>query len=230
MSLLGKILLFVNLLAAAGLAYLTAQDWAKRQEVNGLALRYAMTLTGIPVDEPKAEGSSDEIPVAIETAPGHTATTVSKKLLETHFGGSAPRSQVEEVRAVKRRIDDLVTTQGDDAAKLRALCGGLNAQNQIAQLLMLSDPAQANQKRVALVVGLRAYARAVNEQTAQVEEIVRRVERQMEQDQSRFQDEYEQLKRLALEQDQLLYQQQRVVAGLRDQAAEDDRHVQVRQP
>src|SRR2546423_1788740 len=80
-------------------AYLTAQAWSKRQEVNGLALRYVLTLTGLPVDEPKGEGSSDEIPMAVETAPGHTTTTVGKKLLDAHFGGSAPRSQVEEVRA-----------------------------------------------------------------------------------------------------------------------------------
>src|SRR5437868_15416207 len=40
MSTLGKVLLFLNLLAAGGLCYLTVQDWSKRQEINGVLLRY----------------------------------------------------------------------------------------------------------------------------------------------------------------------------------------------
>jgi len=349
MSLLGKILLGVNLLAAVGLTYLTLQDWSKRQEVGGLALRYTLTLTGIAVDEPKGvEGGTDRVPLQIEDAPGHVTETVSQKLLDEHFKGTSsrptPKTQLDEVREVQKAVRGLVAAQANDPDKLRVLCGGMNAaqqfepgvlmyfadtfeerqairglvvvrdpqtgnprmianaaqitanlaegyrrldrkfeavlaapnpsaaqadatriaeiqgriaggdkkaeeelaatfaegnpaycrddadrRNRIAQLLMLHDRTLANQKRTVLVVGLRVYARAVNEQLARVEEIVRRVERQIEQDQAKFQEEYELLKRLAVEQDQLFAQEQRVLAGYKDQAAEDDKHVNVRQ-
>jgi hypothetical protein len=335
MSLLGKILLVVNVLAAIGLAYLTAQAWAQRQEVNGMVVRYVLTLDGVPVDPTPGQESDTEMPLAVDVAPGFTTTTIGKKLLSTHFGGSIPKSQIDEVQAVRQKIDGLVASAPDDAAKLFTLCGGLDAKNQfvpgylmrfadtfeerqairnlaltrdpkrisenladarqrlarkfdavlnapnpaqaqqdaqkladwqsrlaanpndaetahelaeylslgapaysrnavdrqnrIAQLLMLHDTAQENQKRTILVVGLRTYVRALNEMIGRLEEVVRRVERQMEQDQLKFQEEYELLKRLAVEQDQILYQQQRVVAGLRDQAAQDEQHVTVRQ-
>lgn len=336
MSLTGKILLFVNLLAAAGLTYLAAQDWAKRQELNGLVVRYLLALDGVPVAEPKGvEADSDAVPMAVETGPGATTTAVSKKLLDAHFGGQAPRTQLDEVKAVQQKIRSAVAGFADDPSKLRFLCGGLNQarqyepgllirfadsfeerqairalgltrnpqqvtanlteayrrldrkfeavigdpkpaqaqadaqklaelqgrlaanpndrqaadelaavyaegapaytrddadrRNRIAQLLMLHNLDAANQKRTILVTGLRVYVRALNEQLARMEEVVRRIERQMEQDQSQFQEEYELLKRLAVEQDQLLFQQQRVLAGLKDQAADDEKAVNVRQ-
>lgn len=336
MSLLGKILLAVNLLAAIGLTYLSAQNWAKRQEVNGLGVRYQLTLAGIPVEAPKGITAGDgDVAIGLQTAPGHVVGTVSKKLLDTHFGGSAPKTQLDEVQEVKRKIENSVASQADDATKLRMLCGGYNnanppvfepgllmkfadnfeerqairalgltrnpqqitanlaearkrvdrkfealmaapspnaaqadaqkltdlqgriaagdqqaaaeltalyaegapaytrdqddRRNRIAQMLMLHDTSSANQKRTILVVGLRTYALALNEQLARMEEIVRRTERQIEQDQAKFQEEYELLKRLAVEQDQLLFQQQRVLAGYKDQLTEDEKHVEVRQ-
>jgi hypothetical protein len=345
MSLLGKILLAVNLLAAAGLAYLTLQSWSKRQEVSALALRYQLTLVGMPVDEPKGiTPDSDSVAVNIEDAPGHVAETASKKMLTAHFGGEFPRTQLEAVKALQTSLRSNVAGQPNDIDKLRVLCGGVNAANvfepgllmrfaetfeerqairelayvfdpltgkmrmianpqqiatnlsegyrrldrkfetvlnapnpaaaqadaqkvedlrakiaagdkkaeadltaflaeggpsatrdeadrrqRIAQLLMLSDPSAANQKKTVLTVGLRTYALALNEQLGRTEEIVRRVERQIEQDQAKYQDEYELLKQMAVQEDQLLAQQTQVVQGYLDQAAEDDKHVSVRQ-
>ena len=58
MSMLGKIMLVVNLLAAAGLFYFATQDWAKRQETNGTVLRYRLTIDGMPVDPAASSGES----------------------------------------------------------------------------------------------------------------------------------------------------------------------------
>jgi hypothetical protein len=345
MSLLGKILLGINLIAAAALTYLTLQDWSTRQEINALALRYQLTLVGMPVDEPKGVSAGDDsVALDIEDAPGHVTRTAGKKLLTAHFGGEFPKTQLDAVKALQTSLRANAAQQANDVDKLRVLCGGVNAANvfepgllmrfaetfeerqairdlvmvldplngkmrlianqqqiatnlteayrrldhkfepvlnapspsaaqadaqkvedlrakiaagdkkaeqelsaflaeggpsacrddadrrlRIAQLLMLSDPSAANQKKTVLTVGLRTYALAVNEQVARVEEIVRRVERQIEQDQAKFQDEYELLKRMAVEQDQLLFQQMQVLRGYQDQAAEDDKHVSVRQ-
>ena len=47
MSTLGKILLFINLLAAAGVAYLASQSWAQRQAVNATLLKHELVESGM---------------------------------------------------------------------------------------------------------------------------------------------------------------------------------------
>lgn len=333
MSLLGKILLVVNLLAAAGLVYLTAQAWSKRQEINGAALRFQITLVGLPVDEAKDAPDGDEVPFPVSLPGGYFTPTASKKLLDTHFSGAgaAVYSQVKEVKEAQQKIEASIASKATDAEKLRDLCGGLTAdgsyaaglllrfadtfeereairalgltrdpaaipanlanararlqkkfdaainpaapnlaqadaakldelkprlndpaaaeelkaiyaaggpgysrdeadrRHRIAQLLMLTDLAADAQKRVALVVGLRTYVLALNELARRQEESTRRLERAFEIDQARFQDEYELLKRLAVEQDKLVFQQQRVVAGLKEQLATDGDALNARQ-
>lgn len=317
MSLLGKILLFVNLLAAAGLVYLAAQDWGKRQQINGTVLRYQMALDGISVDPLGPDEASEKtVPVTVATPAGRTTTTVPRKLLDDHFqgtGAGAPASQVDEVKAAWTKLLAEIDGAGNDAAartlavgKLLSLAGSFeertaarrlatlpdaraareeavarlkrkfdaviaapnpagfaaesaaldevkqklqanpnNAQakgelerlmsyteppfardeadrrRRIAHLLMLLDPTANHQKRVMLLAGLPTYLSALGGQTANLEEMVRRTERAIERDQAAFEVEYETLKRLAIEQDQLVLQQQRVVKGLQDQLAAD---------
>ena len=48
MKLLGYVLLLLNLLAGAAVAYLASQSWAKRQEQNANALRYYLLKDGVP--------------------------------------------------------------------------------------------------------------------------------------------------------------------------------------
>jgi hypothetical protein len=333
MSLLGKILLVVNLLAAAGLAYLTAQSWAKRQEINGAAIQFELALAGLPVEEPKQAAEGDSVPLKVLLPGGFETDTVTKKLLDKYFSGAgtAVNSQLKEVKDALQKIEANVAAKGTDAEKLRDLCGGITAdggyapgvlnryadtfeereairnlgltrdpaavannlaqararlqkkfdaalnppapnlaqadaakleelkprladaaaadelraiyaaggpgyardesdrRSRIAQVLMLTDFSADAQKRVALIVGLRTYVKALNELTSRQEECTRRLERSFEIDQARFQDEYELLKRLAVEQDKLLFQQQRVVAGLKEQLASDNDSVNARQ-
>jgi hypothetical protein len=332
MSLLGKILLFVNLLAAAGLVYLTSQDYAKRREINGTLLRYRLAIDGVPVEKGEA-ADGDVIPFVVQITPGAFTDTVSKSFLDGHFGGSGVASQAGEVEAQLSRLEANLAGLPTDGKKLEFLCGAKTKDNQfeagllfrmaetfeereairelaivtdpakikpnyddavlrvrrkfealiskpnpgaaladqqklselkdkaaakdetanaelkqiasmgapaytrddadrrlrIAQLLMLLDTSAGGQKRVMLISGLRIYTKAVAEQASRMEEIVRRIERQIEQDQLKFQSEYELLKGLAQEQDSLLYQQLRVLAGLQSQLAEDDKAVQLRQ-
>ncbi|MGL4423006.1 MAG: hypothetical protein ACRCZF_20250 [Gemmataceae bacterium] len=333
MALLGKILLVINLLAAVGLVYLATQDYAKRQEISSALLRHRITLDGIPVPEGPA-GEGNTVPFAVEITRGNFTTSVSKTLLDAHFGGTAPTSQVGEVKARKAKIDNDLAGMATDADKLRFLCGAKNRENlfepgllfrfadsyeerqairdlamiidparvkanyeaarirldrkfdalinepkpseiqadtakldelktkivanpkdeaalaelkavqsagapgycrddadrrvRIAQLLMLLDLSANGQKRTMLISGLKVYSLAVSEQAGRLEEIIRRIDRQIEQDQLKFTEEYELMKRLAQEQDQLYYQQKRVLDGLQNQLGDDDKAVALR--
>ena len=332
MSLLGKILLFVNLLAAGGLVYLTAQDFNKRREINGTLLRYRLALDGVPVEKSKDAADGNEVPFVVQVTPGNSTTTISKTLLDSHFGGNGATSQAGEAETQIAKLEATLAGLPNDSEKLKFLCGAKNKDNQfepgllfkfadtfeervairelaittdpakvkpnyedavvrlrrkfqavidapspasaggdqqkladlkdraagkdeaaaaelrqlaslgapaysrddadrrlrLAQLFMLLDSSAQGQKRTMLICGSRVYVKAVAEQASRMEEVVRRVERQIEQDQLKFQSEYELLKNLAQEQDALLYQQLRVLAGLQSQLAEDDKAVQLR--
>lgn len=339
MALLGKILLVVNLLAAAGLVYVAAQDWGKRQAVSDVALRHTLYLIGIPVDPSPGTGSDSSVPLAVPVGPGIQTEYVSKKLYDAHFaaakggeyaGPGSPLSQVDEVKAVFDKImRDKVDGAGGDAAALRYLCGTTTPQGlfsrdgllyvlaesfeeraavralaeskdvpaaktaavdrlkrkfdaatgkpnprgfddeqkkldeakakvdaapndeaaraaftdllalgappfakddadrrrRIALLLMLVDVSPDNQKRAMTICGLPVYLAALGEHAARVEEATRRTERGWEVDQSTFEDEYELLKRLALEKDQQVQQQQRAVKQVQSLLAADNEAV-----
>lgn len=329
MSLLGKILLFINLLAAGGLFYLATQTWGKRQEISGVVLRYRLALAGLPVEKPKETPAADStsVPVEIPNGDGTYTDYVARKLLDDYFQGSGsgtPLSQIEEIEKAKQSIDANITGKSD-AEVLRYLCGGINPQGRfdigllgtyaesfeerakvrewalargqaiaaarqaavqhlnrkfeavtsppnpqalaseaaeidklkaeleanpnkasalqafqdrlalgfsfckddnerrrrIAHLLMLINADASNQKRVMLVCGLRTYTQAVGEQTVRLEEIIRRTERGFELDQAEFEEKYDTLKRLAIDQDALLIEQRRVTTGLKTQLASD---------
>jgi hypothetical protein len=140
MSLLSKILLFVNLLAAGGFAYLAVQDWQGRQTITASGLRHIVLLQGLPLGDPADSatmtmtGDPDaEIPFPVEMGGGVTNRTVGRKLLEAYFqpagAAAAPAggvtlgsnqpvpSQLGEVR----RVYDLVKAEiaRQDGAKAR---------------------------------------------------------------------------------------------------------------
>jgi hypothetical protein len=130
MGTLGKILLFINLLVAVGLAYLAAQDWAKRQDITATAVRYYLTLVGLPVEPPKGV-ETDGVALAIPTPGGTVIESVRPKLLDTYFqganggellGGSVVHSQIDEVQRVQTKV--MAQLQGEnDAGRLALLCG-----------------------------------------------------------------------------------------------------------
>jgi hypothetical protein len=108
MSLFGKILLVVNLLAAGGFTYLAMQDYYGekgkgngRQNITATGLRYILVLQGIPLGGVKDSkdgiapdvdamptDADAEIPFRAEGAGGVPVKTVSKKLLDSYFQGA----------------------------------------------------------------------------------------------------------------------------------------------
>ena len=82
MTTLGKVLIFLNVLAAAGVAYFATDNWSKRQSMNATGLRYAITLKGLPTEpqagEPAAiTGSPAPEDSILITLPTGTAPTTA---------------------------------------------------------------------------------------------------------------------------------------------------------
>ena len=131
MGTLGKILLLINLLAAAGVAYVASLDYAARQNLQANAFRHQLMLSGLPVTAPAgAEPSGDQVSLGTVTPGLNRVEYASKKLLADHFagvngddvGGSGPpATQVGEVKAVKAKID--AKLGGSDAEVLAILAG-----------------------------------------------------------------------------------------------------------
>lgn len=146
MGTFGKVLLFVNLLAAAGVTYFATQDWARRQEIQTSALHHYVTLQGLPQDEPKDKDkvrTPDSIPFEVPMSGGYVTSSVRKEFLERYLGGAdggpnfgnrnpQPASQMEEVKAVQAKCNQMLT--GNEAEQLAVLCGKFG-------------PAQGNQPR-----------------------------------------------------------------------------------
>jgi hypothetical protein len=142
MTLFGKILLFFNLLLAAGFVYLATQDWKGRQTITAAGVRHILVRDGLPLGADQGDpqtmpgGTDAEIPFRIIMAGGVPTETVSKKLLDTYFanagdggplsGGPNPvPNQLAEVRRVKAKIDDLLKAAETPAAKVKLLSGWL---------------------------------------------------------------------------------------------------------
>ncbi|MCZ2343567.1 MAG: hypothetical protein LC104_17500 [Bacteroidales bacterium] len=137
MGTLGKILLVFNLFAAGGVAFVATQDWAKRQEVTGTAVRFQLHVQGLPL-APLADGSAapanaDTVPLAVDMPGSVRIESVTPKLLQSYFqgadggamlgdNGKPPANQIEEVRRVKEKISAMLT-QASPNQKLELLCG-----------------------------------------------------------------------------------------------------------
>lgn len=150
MSTLGKVLLALNFLAAAGLAYLTVQDWNKRQEISGIVLRYHLTLQGLPTESAKSDDSDssnkDIVSIDVKTAAGVTVQTMRTKLLDTHFQGNnggekyganvSVKSLVEELDRAKNKLLSLYEEQKGNEGKLAFLAGSFTQRGFEPGLLM----------------------------------------------------------------------------------------------
>ena len=135
MKLLGYVLLLLNLLTGAAVAYLASQSWAKRQEQNANALRYYLLKDGEPQEGAAiAAGASDDsaVPMPVSTGKGHTVETVSVKFLKEHFKGTEsgvyadsmpPASRVAELMRLKAKFDGVYSAKGSDSVKLAFLVG-----------------------------------------------------------------------------------------------------------
>lgn len=111
MSLFGKILAILNVLAAIGFFFMAMLDYAKRQTWADLAEQRAVLMQGLPLDEnePDLEGR----PRVAELRQG---------LVDEAFrnaGGNPPRTQIDEVQKVKARLQAWVNS--DEKLKVERL-------------------------------------------------------------------------------------------------------------
>jgi hypothetical protein len=187
MSLFGKILLVVNLLAAGGFVYLATQDWKGRQSITAAGLRHQLPLVGLPLDGPADFPPSGETPFRHEGAGGVPTETVSKKLLEAYFQGvggagadpntlsvpTAVPNQIAEVQRVKRKLEEILSRTEAPAEKATLLRGWLLYQVETTPerfaVLHLSAP-----DRIDAESG-KTRAKTPEEMSKDVEELQRRL-------------------------------------------------------
>ena len=132
MGTLGKILLFVNFLAFAGLCYAATQDWSARNAAAANALRHQLAIVGLPVEAPAGiDGDEDAVPLGISISGGVPIETARPKLLEEHFAGTASeeyssgkfsRTQLGEVDETAKKLFAKLSAMSA-GEKLKFLCG-----------------------------------------------------------------------------------------------------------
>lgn len=137
MGTLGKILLVFNLLAAGGVVFVATQDWAKRQEVTGTAVRFQLHFDGLPLaplsDAGAASANAETVPLVMELPGSTRIESVTPKLLQSYFqgadggpmlgdGAKPPATQIEEVQRVQEKVSAMLA-QASPAQKLELLCG-----------------------------------------------------------------------------------------------------------
>jgi len=96
MSLFGKILAVLNVLAAIGFIYMAISDYAKRQQWNYAVYRHDLAMNGLPVDENQKDVDGNLI-----------FKNLNQATLNDMFqpaGGQPVRTQLEEVNKVKNEL------------------------------------------------------------------------------------------------------------------------------
>lgn len=112
MSLFGKILAFVNVLAAVAFFSLAAMDWGKRQAWAYTLYRHNLAITGLPVtaDETDKDG--------VPWVEGLTQKTL-QELFKPVGGSNLVKTQLEEVEAVRDRLQARLSETDPKETKLQ---------------------------------------------------------------------------------------------------------------
>ncbi len=144
MTTLGKVLILLNVLAAAAVAYFATDNWAKRQSLNATGLRYAITIDGLPTEPQTGQPSvlvampadDESVAIRLPTGSGRHTDDIPFRLLKAHFAGAEgkadfgtsvpPLSVVGELARVKSAVDTFLINRGTDAARLAWLCGAVD--------------------------------------------------------------------------------------------------------
>ena len=181
MSLLGKILLVVNFFVAAGLAYLIAQDWAARQNVSAVVARSALILDGLPVEKLPAE---DDVGVDVRVEGLNVIRTVRPELLTEHFqgapggasfGGSpAPKSQVEELEQVQRKVEAQLAATGGPAERLALLAGRFDAKGAFTPGWLAAMAENYDERQLVRSLAAAADPQALEEAVKTAEAMLKR--------------------------------------------------------
>ena len=113
MTIFGKVLIFLNLVAAGAFAYLTIQDWKSRQELQWARFRGDVVVTGLPLEQAAVPPKVDEDYVAFNMwAGGREYTSIPKTRLaeivpngdDTYGGGGPVATQTAEVTRLKDKF------------------------------------------------------------------------------------------------------------------------------
>jgi len=112
MSLLGKILAVLNVLAAVAFFYLATLDFGKRQEWAYATFRHDLGLNGLPIDENETDPEGYRIV-------DHISDATLKELSAQAGGEPLKKTQQEELDALKARLDAELGGLKDDARKAR---------------------------------------------------------------------------------------------------------------
>lgn len=119
MSLLGKVLAILNVLAAGAFVYVAANDWAKRQTWSQAVQRLDLLIDGLPVDD------KDRDPIA--NRPG--SKVYAEETLAQAFQGAGPvvATQDQEVRSVRDKLTGALNgmPEAKQREKLAAVLGGM---------------------------------------------------------------------------------------------------------
>jgi hypothetical protein len=154
MSLLGKILLVFNLLAAGGFAYLATQDWKGRQTTTAAGFRHVLLLKGFPLDGKDAFDEEGGVPFVIEMGGSVPTTHVSKALLTSYFASAA--GAASPTGPVQLGGTEVVTSQLGEVKRVRGLvekAAGESA-NKVGVLAgYLLPMAESYEERAAILAG-----------------------------------------------------------------------------
>ena len=117
MSILGKVLIFFNLLAAGAFAYFTLENWHVRQDLTTAAIVRDIQLGGLPVESsanPPAglDADKDAFSYVVNNIP---VESIPKKTIDAAFGKGDDifgdghvTSQSEELKRVQGDVQKLV--------------------------------------------------------------------------------------------------------------------------
>jgi hypothetical protein len=114
MSLLGKILAILNVLAALGFVYLAAADWGKRHAWAYSVFRHELIIDGLPVDE--SETSADDKAPIVDRISDKSAEDIFRQA-----GGQPVKTQRAAVKQLHDQVRAKIQGATDEAAQRQAL-------------------------------------------------------------------------------------------------------------
>jgi hypothetical protein len=109
MSIFGKVLAFLNILAALGFLLLAILDWGARANWQYMNWRYDLYSDGLPLNDTEKTLDGDRIDEMLDQK------TLSD--IFTTIGGSPPKTQVDEVKRVQPIITTYITAAPSAAEK-----------------------------------------------------------------------------------------------------------------
>src|SRR4051812_37198679 len=125
MSILGKVLIFFNLLAAGAFTYFTLENWRARQDLTWAAFQREVQLDGIPLEAsttPPADLEGDRVPFVIVINENRYESVPKAKLDAIIpaggdvLGGSGVKDQTEEVKRLQAKVFAHIGTAAPAAA------------------------------------------------------------------------------------------------------------------